>query len=122
MHNQRLLAASAGFRAYENPSAVGEAMVLLRARWLVLLGIFVSILTGCGGSLSEAIRYHRTINVEVDGTRADGSGVIQVKQSDTRSLFGSMGGFGNEVRGEAVAVDLGRHGTLFRAYAWAKAG
>ncbi|PPQ20858.1 hypothetical protein CV770_03650 [Bradyrhizobium sp. AC87j1] len=51
--------------------------------------------------------------MDVDGKSVSRSGVIQVKQSDTRGLFGSMGGFGNEVSGEAVAIDLGSEGTFF---------
>lgn len=97
-------------------------MALLRVRWLAALWILASILTGCGGSLSETIRYRLTINVEVDGKLVSGSGVIQVKQSDTRGLFGSMGGFGNEVSGKAVVVDLGPHGTLFALLRGPKAG
>lgn len=77
---------------------------------LCLLG---SILTACGGSFSETIRYRLTFNVDVDGSLVSGSGVIQVKQSDTRALFGSMGGAGSEVNGEAVIIDLRPHGTLF---------
>src|SRR5437762_1764708 len=96
-------------------------MALLRVRWLAPLLILGSILTGCG-SLSEAIRYRLTINVEVDGKLVSGSGVIQVKQSDTRGLFGSMGGFGSEVSGEAVVVDLGQHGVLFALLHGPKAG
>ena len=53
------------------------------------------------------------LDVDVDGTSVSGSGVIQVKQSDTRPLFKSMGGFGNEVVGEAVVIDLGSRGTFF---------
>ncbi|MGX1324965.1 hypothetical protein AB7M17_008418 [Bradyrhizobium sp. USDA 377] len=97
-------------------------MALLRARWLAVLCTLASFLTGCGGSLSETIRYQLTFNVDVDGKLVSGSGVIQVKQSDTRGLFGSMGGFGNEVSGEAVVVDLGAHGTLFALLHGPKAG
>jgi hypothetical protein len=54
-----------------------------------------------------------TFNVDVNGKPVSGSGIIQVKQSDTRAFFGSMGGFGNEVSGEAVTVDLGSNGAFF---------
>ncbi|WP_143035637.1 hypothetical protein [Bradyrhizobium sp. Rc2d] len=84
-----------------------------RAKWLMVLCLLSSTLTGCGNSLSETIRYRLTFNVAVDGKPVSGSGIIQVKQSDTRALFGSMGGFGNEVTGEAVTVDLGSHGEFF---------
>ncbi|MCS3725869.1 hypothetical protein [Bradyrhizobium betae] len=96
-------------------------MAPLLAKRLAALCVLVSALTGCG-SLSETIRYRLTINVEVDGKLVSGSGVVQVKQSDTRGLFGSMGGFGNEVSGEAVVVDLGLHGTLFALLHGPKAG
>ena len=87
-------------------------MALLFVRRLAALCIFVGALTGCG-SLSETIRYRLTVNVNVDGRLVSGSGVIQVKQSDMRPIFGSMGGAGAEVSGEAVVVDLGAHGVFF---------
>lgn len=88
-------------------------MALLLARQLAALCILASILTGCSGSLSETIRYRLTVNVEVDGKLLSDSGVLQVKQSDTTPILGSMGGAGNEVTGEAVAIDLGSKGILF---------
>ncbi|MBR1172833.1 hypothetical protein JQ617_02600 [Bradyrhizobium sp. KB893862 SZCCT0404] len=88
-------------------------MDLSRARWLAVLCLLGIILTACGGSFSETIRYRLTFNVDVDGSLVSGSGVIQVKQSDMRALFGSMGGTGSEVNGEAVIVNLGPRGTLF---------
>ncbi|WP_453945094.1 hypothetical protein [Bradyrhizobium sp. USDA 372] len=39
-----------------------------------------------------------------------------------RPIFGSMGGAGNDVSGEAVVVDLGPHGTLFALLHGPKAG
>ncbi|MCA1533855.1 hypothetical protein I6F21_14935 [Bradyrhizobium sp. NBAIM03] len=101
--------------------SIGTTMALLLAKRLAALYVLLSALTGCG-SLSETIRYRLTINVEIDGKLVSGSGVTQVKQSDTRGLFGSMGGFGNEVSGEAVVVDLGLHGTLFALLHGPKAG
>lgn len=80
------------------------------------------ILIGCGGSFSETIRYRLTFNVDIDGRLVSGSGVIQVKQSDTRALFGPMGGFGNEVIGEAVTVDLGSNGRFFALLRGPKVG
>ena len=97
------------------------AMALLLAKRLAALCILVSALTGCG-SLSETVRYRLTINVDVDGRLVSGSGVIQVKQSDMRPIFGSMGGAGSEISGEAVMVDLGSHGTLFALLHGPKAG
>lgn len=87
-------------------------MALLFVRRIAALCIFAGALTGCG-SLSETIRYRLTVNVDVDGRLVSGAGVIQVKQSDMRPIFGSMGGAGNEVSGEAVVVDLGAHGVFF---------
>jgi len=112
---------SESFDGFDMSISGRETMALLRARWPAALWILGSILTGCG-SLSETIRYRLTINVEVDGKVVSGSGVIQVKQSDTRGLFGSIGGFGNEVSGDAVVVDLGTHGALFALLRGPKAG
>lgn len=112
---------SEGFNGFDMSISGRETMALRRVRWLTGLLILGSLLTGCG-SLSETIRYRLTINVEVDGKLVSGSGVIQVKQADTRGLFGSMGGFGNEVSGEAIVVDLGPHGVLFALLHGPKAG
>ncbi|TFV37995.1 hypothetical protein E4K66_16295 [Bradyrhizobium frederickii] len=96
-------------------------MALLLAKRLAALCVLMSALTGCG-SLSETIRYRLTVNVDVDGRLVSGSGVIQVKQSDMRPVFGSMGGAGSEISGEAVMVDLGPRGTLFALLRGPKTG
>ncbi len=62
---------------------------------------------------SETVRYRLTLEADVDGKAAAGSGVIEVTRQDTTSVFRSMGGFGAVVKGEAVALDLGDRGTAF---------
>ncbi|MBR1177259.1 hypothetical protein JQ617_25125 [Bradyrhizobium sp. KB893862 SZCCT0404] len=93
--------------------------------------IIVGILAALAGSyvapshaafLSETVRYRLTFEVDLDGSSVSASGVIQVKQSDTRPVLRSMGGFGNEVTGEAVVVDLGPRGTFFSLLRGPKVG
>jgi hypothetical protein len=74
----------------------------------VLLWLFVVVAIP-----SEVVRYRLTLMAEVSGQPVAGSGVIEVKQEDTTRVFGSMGGVGHEVHGEAVTLDLGTRGMLF---------
>jgi hypothetical protein len=62
---------------------------------------------------SETVRYRLTLEADIDGKSAVGSGVIEVTRQDTTSVFRTMGGFGAIVKGEAVALDLGDRGTAF---------
>ncbi len=63
--------------------------------------------------LSVTIRYRLTLEAEVEGKPAVGSGVIEVTREDNRRLFGSLGGFGAEIKGQAVILDLNSRGSLF---------
>lgn len=58
------------------------------------------------------VRYRLTLEAEVDGKPATGSGVIEVTYAKAAGLL-SPGDYGASVRGEAVALDLGDKGTLF---------
>jgi hypothetical protein len=62
---------------------------------------------------SVTLRYRLTLEADVAGQLAVGSGVIEVTREDNRRLFGSLGGFGAEVRGQAVILDLDGRGSLF---------
>jgi hypothetical protein len=62
---------------------------------------------------SVTLRYRLTLEADVAGHHAVGSGVIEVTREDNRRLFGSLGGFGAEVRGQAVILDLDDRGLLF---------
>lgn len=81
----------------------------IAAKWLV--GILVVI----GGAYalyasmapSATARYKLTVSAEVDGKACEGSGVLQVTFQNTTRIFGSLGGTGNIVKGEAIAIDCG---------------
>jgi hypothetical protein len=62
---------------------------------------------------SATVRYRLTLEADVAGHPAVGSGVIEVTREDNRRLFGSLGGFGAEVKGQAVILDLDGRGSLF---------
>jgi hypothetical protein len=62
---------------------------------------------------SETVRYRLTLEAQVDGRPAVGSGVIEVTRQDTTRVFGSMGGVGAIVKGEAIVLDLAQRGSLF---------
>jgi hypothetical protein len=88
-----------------------RGIVLFAVITAALIAVCISLL---GTAFpSETIRYRLTLEAEIDGNPAVGSGVIQVKQFDTTGVFGSMGGAGAEINGEAVVLDLGRSGPVF---------
>jgi hypothetical protein len=62
---------------------------------------------------SATIRYRLVLEAEVDGKPATGSGVIEVTYRAIPRILGASSQFTIEVRGEAVALDLGERGTLF---------
>ena len=62
---------------------------------------------------SATIHYRLTLTVDDNGKQYTGSSVVELYRQDTTKVFGSMGGYGYAVRGEAVAVDLGEKGVLF---------
>jgi len=90
---------------------------------LVLVVLLVSVVMFCGlpvtlfihSQLPTKIHHRLTLTIESDGTVYTGSGVIETVWYPGLKIGGSW--FGNiwnvRVRGEAVAVDLGEHGTLF---------
>ncbi len=63
---------------------------------------------------SVTMRYKLTLTVDDNGKQYTGSSVVEVYRQDTTKVFGSsFGGYGYAVKGEAVAVDLGKKGILF---------
>lgn len=63
-------------------------------------------------AFSTTVRYQLTLEAEVDGKPKTGSGVIEVTYSKNNDPV-SQAEFSINVRGEAVALDLGSRGTLF---------
>jgi len=61
---------------------------------------------------STTVRYRLTLEAEIDGEPKFGSGVVQVTYSKNNDPISSAQ-FSIDVRGEAVALDLGSRGTLF---------
>jgi hypothetical protein len=62
---------------------------------------------------SVTLHYRLTLVVNIDGQPVEGSSVIEVTRQDTKKVFGSMGGVGASIKGQAVVVDLGKNGKLF---------
>lgn len=77
-----------------------------------LLALVVLALSGCG---DRRINYRLTVSVETDGGVRTGSGVIGTAWYDQRLMAGLAQGITWQfsVHGQAVPVDLGRHGVLF---------
>jgi hypothetical protein len=61
---------------------------------------------------SATVRYRLTLEAEVDGRPAIGSGVVEVTYGKINDPI-SRNELSIDVRGEAVALDLGTRGTLF---------
>lgn len=62
---------------------------------------------------SATVRYRLTLQADVGGRPATGSGVIEVSYVKNPKLLPNEAEFSINVRGEAVALDLGERGTLF---------
>ena len=62
---------------------------------------------------SATVRYRLALEADVDGKPANGSGVIEVSYGKNLKLLPNEREFQINVRGEAVALDLGQRGTLF---------
>jgi hypothetical protein len=62
---------------------------------------------------SATVRYRLTLEADVDGKPATGSGVIEVSYGKKLRLLPNEAEFHIDVRGEAVALDLGQRGMLF---------
>lgn len=83
------------------------------------LGILLAIMVGIVALWewrfpSVTVRYRLSLHAEVDGRPASGSGVIEVVYG-TRIpwLTNYSGGITIDIRGEAVALDLGERGIMF---------
>ncbi len=82
-------------------------------RVMALMAGLVVLLSGCGTALLD-YRYRLTVEVETPEGLKTGSSVIEVSTSMTGSTsIPSPGAVRHRLRGEAVTVDLGQHGTLF---------
>jgi hypothetical protein len=62
---------------------------------------------------SATVRYRLTLEADVDGKPATGSGVIEVSYGKKPRLLPNESELYFDVRGEAVALDLGQRGMLF---------
>src|SRR5258706_8123461 len=62
---------------------------------------------------SATVRYPLALEADLDGKPATGSGVIEVSYGKNLKLLPNEGEFHINVRGEAVALDLGQRGMLF---------
>lgn len=83
-------------------------------KWLGISAAAVVVaLIGYGMAFPSAtVRYRLTLEASVDGEPKIGSGVIEVTYGKN-SQFISTSLFSIDVRGEAVALDLGSRGVLF---------
>ena len=61
---------------------------------------------------SATVRYRLTLEADVDGKPATGSGVVEVSYRANPQLLGASAQIGIEVRGEAVSLNLGQ-GLIF---------
>jgi hypothetical protein len=80
---------------------------------ILLAVIIVGIVAYKMAYPSVTIRYRLTLNAEVDGVPKMGSGVIEVSYGKNPQILGASAELKINVRGEAVALDLGSRGTLF---------
>ncbi|MDB5503914.1 MAG: hypothetical protein JWR89_3816 [Tardiphaga sp.] len=62
---------------------------------------------------SATVRFRLTLDADIDGKPATGSGVIEVSYMARPRLLPNEAEFSINVRGEAVALALGQRGTLF---------
>jgi hypothetical protein len=82
------------------------------------LGIFAALVAGAVVMYqiafpSATVRYRLTLEADVGGRPAVGSGVIEVSYVKNPKLLPNESEFQIDVRGQAVALDLGERGTLF---------
>lgn len=77
----------------------------------------VLLLSACGSSVTgrsfEPIRYKITVVVETPQGLRSGHSVLEYRGSMSGSMFGSQGGSGFSVTGEAVAVDVAPGQVMF---------
>jgi hypothetical protein len=59
------------------------------------------------------LKYRLALHAEAAGQKYVASSVIQVTRQDTRAVFGSLGGVGSKIKGEAVALNFGSERILF---------
>jgi hypothetical protein len=83
-------------------------------RWLgIAFSVIVVVLIAYRVAFpSVTVRYRLTLEASVDGEPKIGSGVVEVTYSNILKLWATSD-LSIDVRGEAVALDLGTRGTLF---------
>ncbi len=82
------------------------------------LGVIVGVVLCIGLAWSwvlpsTTVRYRLTLEAEVDGKPVSGSGILEASYSRSVPMFGTRAEAHSEYRGDAVVLDLGRHGLLF---------
>ena len=77
----------------------------------LMLGAVAAMLLSACGEQMPSYRYRLTVVVDTPEGVRSGSSVIEVRTSESGGLH--PGSIVSRFRGEAVAVDLGRRGTLF---------
>lgn len=79
-----------------------------------MMAAILATLTGCGSGGLPDYRYRLTVEVETPEGLRTGSSVIEVSTAIASSTsIPSPGAVRHRLNGEAVTVDLGRHGILF---------
>ena len=107
---RRVIHSSTLRRANWRPVAQGSRM----KRFAILAALMVAaILIFQLAYPSVTIRYRLTLDADVDGKPATGSGVVEVTYRANPRILGASAEYVTEVRGEAVALDLGKQGTLY---------
>jgi len=85
-------------------------------KWLAVFAAAVVIVVAVIGyqlfTPIATLRYRLTLEAEVDGKPAIGSGVIEITYAKAARIL-SPGEYGARFRGEAVILDLGARGVLF---------
>lgn len=88
--------------------------MLRRPVFLILVSGMLALLSACSSIMAHwTYRYRLTVEVERAGKIYSGSSVIEVRRDQ------NINGIGARVKGEAVAIDVGREGTLF-ALLWGR--
>ena len=99
-----------------HPVAAGSTRAPARRHALIAATLCAVATTACGANGEQLPTYRYRLTVEVptpEGTRS-GSSVIEVRtRRYGKEALPQMRGDRKEVEGEAVAVDLGKRGTLF---------
>jgi len=95
---------------------------MIRARSLIIIVLSTLLLLGCTSKVEWNQKL--TVTVEIDGQEYVGSSVSRMRYtSASKTAFGSRGvSLRENIKGEAVVVDLGPHGYLFALWPYQKPG